>query len=147
MAFWRMIKQGYDHFEVTHLEPRIDVCDQRYVVNAEATVAFNRADRCPTFTLPEDLAAAVFQKQHRDDIETTRLIIRGLPTVAGTRLDGGMHATFRAALKSNGGPGAVIPTPSGTIPADAHPPTEHVDTTIENFMGVPSNRSNTAAAE
>ncbi|MFX8585757.1 hypothetical protein ABTM35_19845, partial [Acinetobacter baumannii] len=27
MAFWRMIKQGYDHFEVTHLEPKVDVCD------------------------------------------------------------------------------------------------------------------------
>ena len=22
MSFWKMIKQGYDHFEVTHLSPR-----------------------------------------------------------------------------------------------------------------------------
>ena len=37
MAFWKMIKQGYDHFEVTHLEPRVNVCEKRYVFDAEST--------------------------------------------------------------------------------------------------------------
>ena len=37
MAFWKMLKQGYDHFEVTHLEPKVDVCEKRYVFNAEST--------------------------------------------------------------------------------------------------------------
>ena len=27
MAFWKMIKQGNDYFEVTHLEPQVDVCE------------------------------------------------------------------------------------------------------------------------
>ena len=35
MAFWKMLKQGYDHFEVTRLEPKVDVCEKRYVFNAE----------------------------------------------------------------------------------------------------------------
>ena len=35
MEFWRMLKQGYDHFEVTHLEPKIDVCERRYIFDAE----------------------------------------------------------------------------------------------------------------
>ena len=35
MAFWKMIKEGYDHFEVTHLEPRVDVCEKRYIFDAE----------------------------------------------------------------------------------------------------------------
>jgi murein L,D-transpeptidase YafK len=26
-----MLKQGYDHFEVTHLEPKVAVCEKRYV--------------------------------------------------------------------------------------------------------------------
>ena len=26
MAFWKMLKEGYDHFEVTHLPPKVDVC-------------------------------------------------------------------------------------------------------------------------
>jgi murein L,D-transpeptidase YafK len=147
MAFWGMIKQGYDHFEVTHLEPRIDVCDKRYVVDAEATESFRPADRCPAFKVPQDLAAAVFQKQRRDDIETTRLVIRGIPTVpVTTGLDGGMHPTFLAALKSNGGPGAAIPTASGTIPADVNPPIEP-ETTTGNFTGIPFSTSNTASVE
>src|SRR5262250_174393 len=36
MAFWKMIKEGYDHFEVTHLEPQVDVCEKRYVFDAES---------------------------------------------------------------------------------------------------------------
>src|SRR5579864_1520758 len=36
MAFWKMIKQGYDHFEVSHLEPKVDVCEKRYVFDAAA---------------------------------------------------------------------------------------------------------------
>jgi murein L,D-transpeptidase YafK len=148
MAFWRMIKQGYDHFEVTHLEPRIDICDKRYVVNAEATETFSPADRCPAFRVPEDLAAAVSQKQRRDEIETTRLVIRGVPTVpVMTGVDGGMHPTFRAALKSNGGPGAIIPTGSGTIPADVNPPIERVESTTGNFTGIPASRPNMVSAE
>src|ERR1044071_1191225 len=34
MAFWKNIKTGYDHFEVTHQEPKVDVCDRRYVFDA-----------------------------------------------------------------------------------------------------------------
>jgi murein L,D-transpeptidase YafK len=30
LAFWKMLKIGNDHFETTHLEPRVDVCDRRY---------------------------------------------------------------------------------------------------------------------
>ena len=35
MAFWRMLKEGHDHFEVTHLQPRIGVCEKRYIFEAE----------------------------------------------------------------------------------------------------------------
>ena len=27
MPFWKMLKIGNDHFEATHLEPKVDVCD------------------------------------------------------------------------------------------------------------------------
>ncbi len=55
MPFWKMLKQGNDHFEVTQLEPKVDVCEQRYVFNAEkepnATRApsFTPAGKCPAF--------------------------------------------------------------------------------------------------
>ena len=34
MPFWQMLKIGNDHFEATHLAPRVDVCDRRYVFDA-----------------------------------------------------------------------------------------------------------------
>src|SRR4029077_15109206 len=36
IAFWKMLKEGNDHFEVTRLEPKVEVCDKRYVFNPEA---------------------------------------------------------------------------------------------------------------
>jgi murein L,D-transpeptidase YafK len=36
MAFWRNLKEGYDHFEVTRQEPQVDVCNRQYVFNAVA---------------------------------------------------------------------------------------------------------------
>ena len=35
MAFWKMLKIGNDHFETTHLEPKVEVCDRRYVFDAQ----------------------------------------------------------------------------------------------------------------
>ena len=67
MAFWKMLKQGYDHFEVTRLEPKVDVCEKRYVFDAETSAKFSAADRCPAYKVPEDIAAAVRDKQRRDD--------------------------------------------------------------------------------
>ena len=123
MAFWKMIKQGYDHFEVTHLEPKVDVCEKRYIFDAEAMDSFSPADPCPAYKVPENIAAAVGEKQRREDIESTELIIRGIPTVpATTGADGGTNPIFLAAVKSQGGPGRGIYTASGTIPAHVNPP-------------------------
>jgi murein L,D-transpeptidase YafK len=126
MAFWKMIKQGYDHFEVTHLEPRVSVCEKRYVFDAESTDS--PADRCTVYKIPEDIAAAVRERQRRDETETAELINRGIPTVpVTTSVDGGMNPTFLAALNSHGDPGAVIRTASGTIPAYVNPPAERAE--------------------
>lgn len=71
MAFWRMIKQGYDHFEVTHLEPKVDVCDKKYVFDAKATDAmsttFNAQGACPAYQTQPEIAAAVADKEKADE--------------------------------------------------------------------------------
>src|SRR5712675_2442071 len=36
IPFWRMLKEGIDQFEITRQEPKVDVCEKRYVFNAEA---------------------------------------------------------------------------------------------------------------
>jgi len=128
VAFWKMLKQGYDHFEVTHLEPRVDVCEKRYAFNAASMASFSPAERCPAYEMPDDIAVAVREKQRRDELETAELINRGVPTVpATTGGDGGMNPTFLAAVRSHRDPGAVIRTASGTVPAYVNPPKDSGD--------------------
>jgi murein L,D-transpeptidase YafK len=111
MPFWKMLKQGNDHFEVTHLEPKVDVCEQRYVFNAEkdpnATrpLNFSPAGKCPAYQVSDDIAQAVAEKQRKDEFETAELISRGTPSVVARRgIDGGMHPLF-AAKTPNGSTG------------------------------------------
>src|SRR5260370_38265184 len=55
MAFWRMIKEGSDHFEVTRSEPHVDVCEKRYVFDARASgnastpLTFHPRDKSPAY--------------------------------------------------------------------------------------------------
>jgi hypothetical protein len=82
-----------------------------------------RPNRCPAFKVPQEIASAVRNKEHRDDMQTAQLISRGAPAVVTTTGgDGGMNPTFLSALRSQGGPGTAIRTASGTIPAHVHPP-------------------------
>jgi hypothetical protein len=129
MAFWKMLKQGYDHFEVTRLEPKVDVCERRYVFNAETSARFSAADQCPAYSVPADIAAAVREKQHQDEAKIADLINRGAPAApVTTGIDGGMNPTFLSAVKSHGGPGATIRTAIGTIPPHVNPPGEPSET-------------------
>jgi hypothetical protein len=99
------------------------------VFNAEATAPFSPAERCPVYNMPQDIAAAVRDRQRRDNIQTAELITRGTPPApVTTGIDGGMNPVFLAAVKSHDGPGATIRTASGTIPADVHPPAEPAQT-------------------
>ncbi len=148
MAFWKMLKQGYDHFEITRQEPKVDVCEKRYVFDAESSGKFSAADRCPAYKVPAELVAAVRDKQRREDIQVAELVNRGIPAApVRTGTDGGMNPTFLAAVKSHGGPGANIRTSVGTIPAHVNPPGEPVpETTTGSFLSLASSESKPAAA-
>lgn len=58
--FWEMLKEGYDHFEVSKVPPKVDVCEGRYVFNriAENGAAFIPNAACPPSTTPEPLMKA-----------------------------------------------------------------------------------------
>lgn len=58
--FWTMLKEGYDHFEITKVPPKVDVCGKRYVFNqiAPAGTAFSPTAACPATTQPESLSVA-----------------------------------------------------------------------------------------
>lgn len=58
--FWKMLKEGYDHFEITRVPPKVDVCDRRYVFNAypENGRDFSPTAACPPMAQPETLVTA-----------------------------------------------------------------------------------------
>jgi len=109
MPFWKMLKEGNDHFEVTHQEPKVDVCEKRYVFDAapppgsNASLNFNPRGQCPVYQVPDEIVAAVAQKQRADEVATAELINRGTPTVpVNLATDGGMHPVFAAAIQNAG---------------------------------------------
>jgi hypothetical protein len=134
MAFWKMLKRGNDHFEVTRLEPKVSVCEKHYVFDAEQPagsrrpLSFQASGRCPAYQVPEEIAIAVREKQQRDEVQTAELIRRGTPVVpVRTYADGGMHPVFVAAVKNNQigvapQEALFVSTPPGTIPPTVRPP-------------------------
>ena len=85
MAFWKMLKRGNDHFEVTRLEPKVNVCDKHYVFDAYAPgdtsrpLSFSATNKCPVYEVPTDIASAVQEKQQRDEVEIAALVRRNVP--------------------------------------------------------------------
>src|ERR1700681_1928827 len=98
MPFWKMIKEGYDHFEVTRQEPKVEFCESKYVFdpaappNAPRAPVFNASAKCPAYVIPDEIADAVREKQRQDDAKPAALIAKGTP-VAQLRpgIDGGVN--------------------------------------------------------
>jgi len=134
MAFWRMIKEGSDHFEVTKAEPHVDVCEKRYVfdarapANASTPLTFHPREKCPAYEIPEAIATAVKAKQASDERAFAEHVNRGVTTVAvKTGADGGMHPVFLAKLQSKSvfdfqNASRDVKVPSGPLPANVNPP-------------------------
>jgi murein L,D-transpeptidase YafK len=140
MPFWKMIKQGYDHFEVTRHEPTVDFCEKKYVFDAvkapdaKRDPVFEASAKCPAYVIPDEVADAVREKQQEDQVETARLISRGTPVARiNTGIDGGMNKVFASKLPdgstglSEGGEGQglsllALSRAPGTIPSTVNPP-------------------------
>ena len=90
--FWKMLKEGYDHFEITKVPPKVDVCEKRYVFNQTAASrrTFNPTGACPVTTqpefaenglseLPDELRGGVLQRHRMSKMVPPK------PTIAGTK--------------------------------------------------------------
>lgn len=75
--FWKMLKTGSDHFELTRTPPKVNVCDKRYVFNADAgNRKFSPKGACPSYKVNEELAHAVAAKQSADEKEFAQAVTR-----------------------------------------------------------------------
>jgi murein L,D-transpeptidase YafK len=107
MAFWKMIKVGNDHFEVSHLEPRVEVCDKHYVFDAvqpagsTKPVNFSPRGPCPVYEIDPQIAGPAMDKQQNDEYQLAQLTkdnVATAPLDPGT--DGGMNRVFMSRLEN-----------------------------------------------
>jgi murein L,D-transpeptidase YafK len=165
MPFWKMIKEGYDHFEVTHQEPKVDVCEKKYVfdaakpADAKRDPVFDAAAKCPAYVIPDEITEAVREKQEQDQAEIAALIAKGTPVARmHTGIDGGMNRIFASKLPdgntglSDGGDGqglsVTLARAPGTIPSHVNPPrgpATSPDEPVAASMASPPNTAQVAA--
>jgi murein L,D-transpeptidase YafK len=108
-AFWKMIKEGYDHFEATRQEPKVAVCERRYVfdpaapANASKPLSFNSAGKCPTYQLDPTVADAVLDHRRQEQFKMAEYIAKDVAVVPSRHgIDGGMNPVFATKLASHG---------------------------------------------
>ncbi len=72
--FWKMLKVGYDHFEVTKRPPEVNVCEKKYVFNQQASGGFNAGGACPTMSTPPALNVALSSYEKNYDLAYTKAV-------------------------------------------------------------------------
>jgi murein L,D-transpeptidase YafK len=171
MPFWKMIKVGDDHFLVSHMEPKIDVCEKHYVFDAQAPaggkpLAFSPSGRCPVYEVDPAIASAASDKQRNDEYQLAQLVSRDVPTAPlATGTDGGMNRVFAAKLENptytydNEGHLHVPPLQPGRLPpamstASGPPPDTTASTSGSSsrsfgglFSGLFSSKSSAASTQ
>jgi murein L,D-transpeptidase YafK len=128
MAFWKMIKVGNDHFEATHLEPKVDVCDRHYVFDAaqppgsNRSTVFNPTGHCPAYVVNPEIAGPAMEKSHADEVQYAALVKANTWTApVHSGLDGGMNRVFLAQVGGNIPPARVPPPTANTLPTQPPP--------------------------
>jgi murein L,D-transpeptidase YafK len=101
-AFWKMLKEGYDNFEATHQEPKVAVCEKRYVFDGTSedgkSVRSNPSGACPAYRLDPAIASTVLDYRQKEQVKMASYISERVTTVAPHQGDGGMNPVFAAEL-------------------------------------------------
>jgi murein L,D-transpeptidase YafK len=120
MPFWMMLKEGNDHFETSHLEPKVDVCDRRYVFDAQrppnstAPLEFDPTGKCPAFVVNPKIARPAQEKRQGDELEFAKMVKANVPVAPiYSGLDGGVNKVFLARYPWRNIPLALVLPPTG----------------------------------
>lgn len=91
-GFWKMLKEGYDYFEITHVPPKVDVCGKRYVFNKvpEGDAKFDPVAACPPASTPGTLMSAYQSYQSKfdaafDEAVASSRLAAPKPSIDGTK--------------------------------------------------------------
>ena len=95
IAFWKELKNGSDHFEVTKEEPPVVVCGKHYVFGATTNGSVSAGAPCPALHRDEDVEAAVAEKVDQDNAKVAELVDSGVKPIRTVYADGGQNPVFR----------------------------------------------------
>jgi murein L,D-transpeptidase YafK len=108
--FWKMIKEGYDDFEAAHQEPKVAVCEKRYVfdaappANASRPLRFDPRGKCPVFQLDPSVADSVLDHRRHEEYQMAQYIAERVATVPPRAdIDGGMNPVFASQIGTQEG--------------------------------------------
>ncbi|MEM8811531.1 MAG: murein L,D-transpeptidase family protein [Pseudomonadota bacterium] len=76
-AFWKMLKDGHDHFDAVGRPPKLDVCEGQYVFNGildDEDDTFEARESCPAYTVPDGIATEVAKLQAEYESGVTAIL-------------------------------------------------------------------------
>ena len=108
IAFWKMLKKGNDHFEVTQPRAQGQCLRKRYVFDAQSPSGTRRCRSAPAAQVPglrrcrKRSPAWCATRSARTNMQFADLSRRNIATAPiKTNADGGMHPVFVEAVKKN----------------------------------------------
>jgi murein L,D-transpeptidase YafK len=110
IAFWKELKVGSDHFEVSKTEPPVGVCRKHYVFGAKET-NLSATEPCPALHRDEEIESEVAAKQQHDDEAVAQLVAQGVKPIELVYEDGGQNASFAGRVADVSAPEALAAGP------------------------------------
>ena len=112
--FWKNLKNGSDHFEVTKNEPSVLVCGKHYVFDATANGEVSGGEPCPALKRDDNVEALVAEKAEKDDAKVDDLVASGVKPARLVYADGGQNPVF-AGYKDESDPEALATPPQEIV--------------------------------
>ena len=94
IEFWKNLKDGSDHFEVTKAEPSVLVCGKHYVFDATAKDEVSGSEPCPALKRDQSVEALVAEKEGKDETKVAELVATGVKPIHLVYADGGQNPAF-----------------------------------------------------
>jgi murein L,D-transpeptidase YafK len=108
--FWKQLKNGADHFEVTKTETPVLVCGKRYVFGAHVDGEVSARAPCPALHRDDDVEEQVAEKQAKDDEAVAALVAKGVKPIRLVYEDGGQNPVFAGKVDASR-PDALVEGP------------------------------------
>ena len=112
--FWKNLKDGSDHFEVTKNEPSVLVCGKHYVFDATTKDEVKGSEPCPALKRDESVEALVAEKENIDETKVAELAATGVKPIHLVYADGGQNPAF-AGYKDVSDPDALVSGPQEIV--------------------------------